>query len=128
MSSKGRSRVTLKGLFHTLLTVLTWILFAYWWKKVVPQVSPEDASTAFLVIFLTVVVTSVLTLLWVRHNVNIFRKKGPRKGLPPVSEERSADHLGRRIAHPGYDFLKGSQVVVVSREGDLKNFEIPQSV
>ena len=67
--SRGRSRLTIKGLFHTLLIVLTWILFAYWWIKVIPQISVEDASMAFLVIFLTFLICSVLTLLWVRYNI-----------------------------------------------------------
>ncbi len=126
--SKGRPRVTIKGLFHTLLTVLTWILFAYWWNKVIPQISVEDASMAFLVIFLTFLISSVLTLLWVRYNIGIFRRKGPRKNLPSVSEEREADYLGRRLDHPGYDFLKDAPLVVVSREEDRKNFNVPLGV
>jgi hypothetical protein len=120
--------VTIKGLFHTLLTVLTWILFAYWWNKVIPQISVEDASMAFLVIFLTFLISSVLTLLWVRYNIGIFRRKGPRKNLPSVSEEREADYLGRRLDHPGYDFLKDAPLVVVSREEDRKNFNVPLGV
>jgi hypothetical protein len=102
--------VTIKGLFHTLLTVLTWILFAYWWNKVIPQISVE------------------VTLLWVRYNIGIFRRKGPRKNLPSVSEEREADYLGRRLDHPGYDFLKDAPLVVVSREEDRKNFNVPLGV
>ena len=115
----------MKSAFHALLSILTWILFFYWWKKVIPQIGPEDAKTAFLAISLTVLVTSVLTLLWVRHNIAIFRRKGPRKGLPPVSEERSVDHLGRRLDRPAADFLKGARIVTVSLEGGGKRFEIP---
>ena len=123
--SQGRARVTIKGIFHTLLAVLTWILFAYWWKKVIPQISVEDASMAFLVIFLTFLICSVLTLLWVRYNVGIFRRKGPRKNLPSVSEGREADYLGRRLDHPGSDLLKHAPLVVVSREEDRKKFQVP---
>jgi len=116
-------KVTFRGTFHALLTVLTWILFVYWWGQVIPQVSFEDAIISFLVIILTAMVTSILTLLWVRHNINIFRRKGPRKGLPTVSEERFVDHLGRTISHPGNDILKASRVVIVSSEGTGKSFE-----
>ncbi|HLE17048.1 MAG TPA: hypothetical protein VI728_02045, partial [Syntrophales bacterium] len=73
--SEGRPRLTIKGIFHAFLVVLTWILFVYWWNQVIPQITVEDASMAFLVIFLTILVTSVLTLLWVRHNIGIFRRK-----------------------------------------------------
>jgi len=126
--SQSRPRVTIRGIFHASLVILTWILFVYWWNQVIPQVSVEDASMAFLVIFLTFLICSVLTLLWVRYNVGIFRRKGPRKNLPTVSEEREADYLGRRLDHPGYDLLKGASLVVVSREEDRKKFNVPLGV
>ena len=120
--------MTIKGILHALLIVLTWILFVSWWNQVIPQVTVEDASMAFLVIFLTFLICSVLTLLWVRHNIGIFRRKGPRKNLPPVSEERETDYLGRKLDHPGYDFLKDAPLVVVSREEDRKKFQVPLAV
>src|SRR3990172_1194126 len=126
--SQSRPRVTIRGIFHASLVILTWILFVYWWNQVIPQVSVEDASMAFLVIFLTFLICSVLTLLWVRYNVGIFRRKGPRKNLPTVSEEREADYLGRRLDNPGYDLLKGASLVVFSREEDRKKFNLPLGV
>ena len=121
-------RVTFKGIIHALIAVLTWILFIAWWNQVIPQVTTEDASLAFFVIFLTILICSVLTLLWVRYNVGIFRRKGPRKTLPSVPEECEADYLGRRLEHPGYEFLKSAPLVVVSREEDRKNFQVPLGV
>ena len=121
-------RLTFKGTLHALIAVLTWILFIAWWNQVIPQTSTGDASVAFFVIFLTILICSVLTLLWVRYNVGIFRRKGPRKTLPSVSEECEADHLGRRLDHPGYEYLKSSPLVVVSREEDRKNFKVPLGV
>src|SRR4030067_1849747 len=95
-------KVTIKGIFHTFLAVMTWLLFVYWWHQAIPQISVEDASVAFLVIFLTVLATSVLTLLWVRHNVGIFRRKGPRQNLPAVSEPRDIEYTRRGAEHPGF--------------------------
>lgn len=118
-------KATIKGIFHTFLAVMTWLLFVYWWNRVIPQISIDDASVAFLVIFLTFLITAVLTLLWVRHNLGIFRRKGARKGLPAVSEEIRSDSLGRTLDIPGYDSLKGAPVVVISREGDRKRFDMP---
>jgi hypothetical protein len=117
--------VTIKDILHALLTFLTWVLFVTWWNQVIPQVTVEDASMAFLAILLTVLICSVLTLLWVWYNVGIFQRKGPRKNLPSVSEEREADYLGRRLDHPGYDFLKNAPIVFVSREEDRKIFKVP---
>lgn len=124
ISSEERSGITASGVFHSLIALLAWILFFVWWNQVIPQISVDDAAAAFLVIFLTVLLTSVLTLLWVRYNVGIFRRKGPRKQIPAVSEERDADYLGRSLDHPGYDLLKSGRIVLVSREGDKKKFEI----
>jgi hypothetical protein len=118
-------KATIKGIFHTFLAVMTWLLFLYWWNQVIPKISVEDASVAFLVIFLTLLITSVLTLLWVRHNLGIFRRKGPRKGLPAVSEEILSDSLGRTLDLPGYDSLKSAPVVFISREDDRKRFDLP---
>jgi hypothetical protein len=127
-SSRSTPRMTFKGILHALLAVLTWILFITWWNEVIPQITVEDASMAFLVIFLTFLICSVLTLLWVRYNVGIFRRKGPRKNLPSVSEECEADSLGRRLDHPGCDFLKNSPLVVISREEDRKHFNVPLGI
>lgn len=127
-SSRSVPRMTIKGILHALLAVLTWILFVTWWNEVIPQITVEDASMACLVIFLTFLICSVLTLLWVRYNVGIFRRKGPRKNLPSVSEECEADYLGRKLDHPGCDFLKCAPLVVVSREEDRKTFNVPLGV
>jgi len=127
-SSPTEPRMTFKGTIHVLIAVLTWILFITWWNQVIPQVTAADASLAFFVIFLTVLICSVLTLLWVRYNVGIFRRKGPRKYLPSVSEECETDHLGRRLDHPGYEYLKFAPLVVVSWEEDRKNFKVPLGV
>jgi hypothetical protein len=62
----------------------------------------------------------------VRYNIGIFRRKGPRKHLPAVSEERDADYLCRKLDHLGNEFLKCTPVVVVSREGNKKIFEMPE--
>ena len=128
ISSSRSAKVTFRGIFHAFLTVLTWILFVCWWIQVIPQVSLEDAVVSFLVVTFTAIATSVLTLLWVRHNIGIFRRKGPRKGLPSVSEERLADSLGRTISHPGSDLLKISRVVLVSNEDSTKRFTCQERI
>ncbi len=122
--SEKRSGITGRGIGHSLIAVLTWILFVFWWNQVIPQITVDDASAAFLVIFLTVFLTYIFTLLWVRYNLGIYRRKGPRKQIPAVSEERHTDYLGRSLDHPGYDPLKRARIVLVSREGDKKKFEI----
>lgn len=119
-----RIRSTIRGALHLLVALLFWCLFGYWWRKVLPQTAPEDIADAVLLIALSFLGTAVLTLAWVRHNLRIFRRKGPRMRLPDVSEEYGADRLGAGIDHPGNDFLRRSRVLTVSREGNRKRFRI----
>src|SRR4030067_419331 len=65
---------------------------------------------------------------WGRQNIGILRHRAPGKTLPPVSEHRDTDYLGRSLEHPGYDFLKRAPVVIVSREGDKKIIQPPQDL
>jgi hypothetical protein len=37
-------RMTIKGILHALITVLTWILFISWWNQVIPQITVEAGS------------------------------------------------------------------------------------
>ena len=67
--------------------------------------------------------TVALTSAWVRHNIAIFRRKGPRTGLPAVSESVDADALGRRIVSPGDDSLKRARLVSVSVSGNVKTLD-----
>lgn len=122
-----RPKATVRGTIHAAVTLFFWCLFVYWWLRVIPQTSVRDAVGALILIAFTFLATTVLTLFWVRHNIAIFRRKGPRKGLPPVSEECGADRLGRALDHPGFDSLKRSRVVAVSTEGNRKRFSIPRS-
>ena len=119
--------MTLKGTFHALFAVFGWALFVYWWNLVLPQIDSRDAFIALVFIGLTVLVTVLATLLWVRYNIGIFRRKGPRKTLTHVVENHGADFLGRRIERPGPESLKTARHVVVSVEGEVKKYESDKS-
>lgn len=120
----NRIRSKVRETIHLLVTLFFWGLFGYWWAKIIPQTSARDVFDALLLISLSILCTLVLTLVWVRHNIRIFRRKGPRKGLPSVSENRSADRIGVPIVHPGTEALKHSQVVTISRQNDRKQFHV----
>ena len=119
-------RVTFKGTFHALIVVAGWALFAYWWGRVIPQVDARDVTFALLFGGLTALATALVTLLWVRYNLGIFRRKGPRKRLVPIAEDCGKDALGRRIAGPGPECLRTARLVVVSVDGETKTYEAAQ--
>jgi hypothetical protein len=63
------------------------------------------------------------TLVWVRYNIGIFRRKGPRKNLTDVAENHCTDVLGRRIEPLGPGSVKTARLVIVSLEGEVKRYE-----
>ncbi len=120
-------RLPLKGTFHALIAIFCWGLFVYWWNSVLPQVDSSEPVIALLFIGATVMATVLVTVLWVRYNIGIFRRKGPRKSLIRVTENHDTDFLGRRIERPpGPDSLKTARLVVVSVEGDAKKYQVAQ--
>lgn len=116
-------RLTVRGAFHGLIALLGWILFVYWWHLVIPQVTGSEAFAALMFIATAFLVTVVVTLLWVSYNIGIFRRKGPRKALPDVSEHRDADVLGRMIDRPADGSLLEARIIVIAVDGDRKRIE-----
>jgi len=113
-------RLTVRGAFHGLIATLGWILFVYWWHLVIPQVTGHEAFAALVFIGAAFLVTVAVTLSWVSYNIGIFRRKGPRKAVPDVSESRDADVLGRMIDRPADGSLLQARVIVIAVDGDRK--------
>lgn len=119
--------MTLMGTFHTLIAIFCWGLFVYWWNTVLPQVGSSEPVIALLFIIATALATVLVTVLWIRYNIGIFRRKGPRTRLTHVAENKGTDFLGRRIEWPpGQEFLKTARLVVVSVEGESKKYDVAQ--
>jgi hypothetical protein len=67
------------------------------------------------------VVIEIINLSWIRHNVNIFNKKGPRKGGPQVRYEFQRDFLGRQQV-ASWQNLRGEALVIVGFDDERKIF------
>jgi len=118
--------VTIRGTFHALIVFSSWVLFFYWWYRVLPQITGRDAAIALLLIGLTVLCTAIATFAWVRYNIGIFRRKGPRRNPTPVSESYHADSLGRKIEPVDLKPLRSARSIVISVEGEVKKYEVPK--
>ena len=108
----------LRGALHVLITLCGWGLFFYWWGCVLPAISTKEAGWALLYILVVFLLTGLLTVGWVRYNVGIYRRKGPRRNIPEARETFDKDALGRNLAHPGLEALRTARLVVVSVTGD----------
>ncbi len=103
---------------HALIVVCTWVLFFYWWYCVLPATLLSDVAGALLAIVIVSLCTVVLTLGWVRYNRGIYRRKGPRRKIPDVSERFVVDALGRDLVHEGWEALRASRLISVSVDGE----------
>jgi hypothetical protein len=102
---------------HVLVVLVGWALFFYWWWIVLPSTSLDEAAWALLVILGISLATALGTAGWVRYNLGIYRRKGPRRTVPDVVEDADADVLGRKLSHPGVERLRASRLVTVSLTG-----------
>ena len=89
----------------------------------------EDKATAAAfrdtLFQLAVIVGIVLavTTWWIRHNVGIYRRKGPRKGRASMPPRVDEDRLGRKLrwAMPGGPRTAWAQRhLVVELDGETK--------
>ena len=103
---------------HALLIVCTWVLFFYWWSLVLPATLLSDAVWAILAILVVSLCTVVLTLGWVRYNLGIYRRKGPRRKNLDVPEVFAMDALGRDLVHGGWEALRASRRITVAIDGE----------
>jgi hypothetical protein len=120
-----------KQTFHLLLAGAGWVLFVYWWWLVVQRTGRDQIVWTLLFIAIALVVVVLTTILWVVHNVRLFKRKAKRntvadrpavrltegerreaqtaiaRGLPPPSKP-SADVMAAHVVEIVID--KGSKV------------------
>ena len=104
----------LRNAFHVVLAVLGWLGFAaawyyVFWSRAVTYGGWRDVALIFLIAAVMVFVT----LLWVRYNVGIYRRKGARAAVPSVIYDFSRDAQGTPVV-ADLAALRASRYVVVA--------------
>jgi hypothetical protein len=84
---------------HKLIGIFFWFVIVALWVLLVRGGKAGGANLTYSVQYVGMIAGAVLavTMLWIRHNLRIYRRKGPRVGrteLPPRTDE---DRLGRPI-------------------------------
>lgn len=97
------------------------MLFGFAWWRVSRQ-SPSGWLPDLLMPALAVLVVTVVTLAWVRHNLAIHQRKGPRRGLPAVDTAWRRDSLGRVVEF--VPSLEEARVVRIRVQGYVKRYEV----
>jgi hypothetical protein len=106
-----------RRLVHAVVLVAGWVLFFYWWWEV--AIRDWDKTEIALIILVTLIVAPVITAWWVLHNIGIFRRKGPRLGVPRVPVEYPRDWNGRTV-DADWERLNDARLIVVTVEDDRK--------
>ena len=98
-----------------LVGVLSWLLFALaWWR--VRELHAEVGEDVLAALVACALLVLAVDLWWVAHNRRIFRRKGPRRGLPAPAVDRGRDSLGRPVRW--VDGAGDAQLVVLSMAAD----------
>ncbi len=118
----------MRGICHSLVALGAWVLFFYWWDEVLAFTRSRDVILVLVFLGVTVSVTTLINLVWVGHNVRIYRRKGPRTRIPEVSQERDTDSLGRPIRLTAAGSIRRSPVVTVSADEKEKSLKAGETV
>ena len=84
---------------HQLVGVAFWALLVGMWVLLAGSDRVSAANIVDSIQYVTAISGAVLalTLYWIRHNVAIHRRKGPRAASPIRAPRIDADRLGRPL-------------------------------
>jgi len=99
-------------LSQSALALIAWVLFAYyWWLVSRRRLNPATLS-ALIILFALVGLVCAVTLIWIRHNLQVARRaKGRRKNRRSAPSESESDTLGRKIEMIGSEPLSAAHYV-----------------
>src|SRR5919109_662632 len=108
---------------HKVIGAAFWLLLAGLWVVLAHEGKASGAAFRDTGVWLAALMGAVLavTIWWVRHNVAIYRRKGPRGGRPENPPRTDEDRLGREVqwALPGGPAAAlGARRLVVEVTGD----------
>lgn len=106
----------IRRLYHAVLVVLGWVLFAFTWYHIFFRHTARDAILTFLLLAVAFAGVVIVNLLWVAVNVGIYRRRGSRTQIRVVPFTARTDVLGRRLEHPDWEELKDAAVVTIHVE------------
>ncbi len=112
-------------LSQSALALIAWVLFAYyWWLVSRRRLNPATLS-ALTILFASVGFVCLVTLFWIRHNLQVARRaQGRRKNRRNPPSESEYDTLGRKIEEMGTEPLSSAHYVEleVLQDGGVKRY------
>jgi hypothetical protein len=106
---------------HTVFVILGWVLFVWMWQLASGE--PWDSAPLMFLIIGALIVSPLVTLFWIFHNMGIYRRKGPRKGMADVKPYYDVDWSGREVT-ADWATLAKARVVVIEIDEFGKNYRV----
>jgi hypothetical protein len=112
---------------HIAVAIGFWLLFGALWFKLLAThaVGPRALRDTGMQLAVVVAAVLALTTWWIRHNVRIHRRKGPRRAHPSRPPRLDEDRLGRAVRWelPGGAIgARECEHLVVELDGDAKKY------
>lgn len=108
---------------HVVFAIAAWVVFAWAWYVVFVKRVSDQTLSGVLALGVFLVVMLLLTLGWVRHNLRIYKRKGPRTTIPTVREDWTRDAMGRRI-EASWQEVRSAPIVVIDASERVKRYRI----
>jgi hypothetical protein len=117
-------RAPLSGWFRRLVHVISliagWALFGWFWWHVIATQSFDHRLLVWL-IGGSLVLLPLVTVIWVLHNVAIFRAKGPRRQVRERELQYPQDWMGRRV-EADWPALRAAQAINIRLDNGTKQY------
>jgi hypothetical protein len=112
---------------HKVIGAAFWLLLAGLWVLLALEGKASGAAFRDTGVWLAALMGAVLavTIWWIRHNVAIYRRKGPRRGRPENPPRTDEDRLGRDVHWTlpgGARAALAERHLVVEIVGELKTY------
>lgn len=107
---------------HFVLLFIGWLLFFGAWWRVLSTQRVSYPTLGWLILGALIVIP-LITLIWMRHNVNIYERKGPRLQIRAADERYEHDWQGLRINADWADLRVARSIEIkVETELDQKQY------
>lgn len=118
--------MALRHLIHTLISVLMWCLFGYYWYLVTARGFSRSSLEALGILSAIITLGLVLTFLWVTHNVRLARRDRRQEARQSPEENLEQDYLSRPVSAPGLQELRQARLIDLSLAAEgRKIYSIP---
>lgn len=113
LGSPGRAALHIGAIF------VGWALFVVGWARVASR--PWDAHELWVLIVASAVVLPSLTVLWIAHNLALYRSRGRRRAVASVEKRYDVDWAGRPV-EADWASLQHADRVWIDVESGVKRF------